>query len=81
MKLKNPAAQFNEYLLSHPKYGMSKKKSVPAPKRNGKNTGLTEEQKLRIAQDEHERIEFGNNYRMLKKYVGEKKRGFMKFRI
>ena len=62
------AAQFNEYLLAHPQYGMSRKQSVPAPKKTGKKAGLTEEQKLRIAQDEHDWIEFGNNYRMLKKY-------------
>ena len=62
------AAQFNEYLLSHPTYGMSRKKSVPARKKSGKRTGLTEEQKLRIARDEHEGIKFGNNCRMLKKY-------------
>ena len=62
------AAQFYEYLLAHPKYGMSKKQSLPAPKKTGKKGGLTEEQKLRIVQDEHELIEFGNNYRMLKKY-------------
>lgn len=62
------AAQFNEFLLAHPQYGAGRKKSVAVPKKSKKTTGLTEAQKLRIAQDEHDGVEFGNNYRMLKNY-------------
>ena len=69
------AAQLQEYLLSHPNYGAGTEKNVAAPKKSKKTTGLTEEQKLRIAQDEHDGIEFGNNYRMLKKYGWRKESG------